>query len=87
MHDLSGRAIAVTGAGSGIGRALALNLAKRGARLALAEWLRLASGEGTVRARRIFELVEHGYARPGEVAQAQGELHARGIVITGVEGL
>lgn len=37
MHDLSGRAIAVTGAGSGIGRALAINLAKRGARLALAD--------------------------------------------------
>ena len=40
-----------------------------------------------MRARRLFELAEHGRARPGEVAQAQGELHARGIVITGVEGL
>jgi NAD(P)-dependent dehydrogenase (short-subunit alcohol dehydrogenase family) len=37
MYDLSGRVIAVTGAGSGIGRALALNLAKRGAKLALAD--------------------------------------------------
>jgi NAD(P)-dependent dehydrogenase (short-subunit alcohol dehydrogenase family) len=37
MHDLSGRVIAVTGAGSGIGRALALALANRGARLALAD--------------------------------------------------
>ena len=37
MHNLSGRAIAVTGAGSGIGRALAINLAKRGAKLALAD--------------------------------------------------
>ncbi len=37
MHSLSGRTIAVTGAGSGIGRALALNLAKRGAKLALAD--------------------------------------------------
>jgi NAD(P)-dependent dehydrogenase (short-subunit alcohol dehydrogenase family) len=37
MHDLSGRVFAVTGAGSGIGRALAINLAKRGARLALAD--------------------------------------------------
>lgn len=37
MHDLSGRVIAVTGAGSGIGRALAINLAKRGAKLALAD--------------------------------------------------
>ena len=37
MHSLSGRTIAVTGAGSGIGRALALNLAQRGAKLALAD--------------------------------------------------
>src|SRR5688572_26797490 len=37
MPILEGRAIAVTGAGSGIGRALALMLAGRGARLALAD--------------------------------------------------
>jgi len=37
MHSLEGRVIAVTGAGSGIGRALALGLAKRGAKLALAD--------------------------------------------------
>ncbi len=37
MNELSGRVIAVTGAGSGIGRALALNLARRGAKLALAD--------------------------------------------------
>ena len=64
-----------------------LNGRESNRRMALAEWLRLAAGEGTVRARRLFELAEHGYARPGEVAQAQGELYARGIVITGVEGL
>ncbi|MDO9489114.1 MAG: hypothetical protein Q7J32_12120 [Sphingomonadaceae bacterium] len=64
-----------------------LNKRETSRRMALAEWLRLAAGEGAVRARRIFELAEHGRARPGEVAQAQGELHARGIVITGVEGL
>ena len=64
-----------------------LNGREASRRVALAEWLRLAAGEGAVRARRLFELAEHGRARPGEVAQAQGELHARGIVITGVEGL
>jgi NAD(P)-dependent dehydrogenase (short-subunit alcohol dehydrogenase family) len=37
MHSLEGRVIAVTGAASGIGRALALGLAKRGARLALCD--------------------------------------------------
>jgi len=37
MADLKDRVIAVTGAGSGIGRALALGLARRGAKLALAD--------------------------------------------------
>lgn len=37
MNDLKNRVIAVTGAGSGIGRALALGLARRGAKLALAD--------------------------------------------------
>ncbi|MFC3714531.1 hypothetical protein ACFOMD_18340 [Sphingoaurantiacus capsulatus] len=56
-------------------------------RVALAEWLRLAASEGSLRARKLFELAEQGGARPGEVAQARGELRDRGIVITGVEGL
>jgi butyryl-CoA dehydrogenase len=37
MKDFSGRVAAITGAGSGIGRALAVNLAKRGAHLALCD--------------------------------------------------
>ncbi|WCB93467.1 Putative oxidoreductase SadH [Baekduia alba] len=37
MSAVSGKVCAVTGAGSGIGRALALRLARRGARLALAD--------------------------------------------------
>ncbi len=37
MLDLKGKVIAVTGAGSGIGRALALGLARRGATLALSD--------------------------------------------------
>ncbi len=37
MSSLEDKVIAVTGAGSGIGRALALTLAKRGARLALSD--------------------------------------------------
>lgn len=37
MYDVHGKVAVVTGAGSGIGRALALNLAARGCRLALAD--------------------------------------------------
>ncbi len=37
MTELNGRAVALTGAGSGIGRALALLLASKGVRLALAD--------------------------------------------------
>lgn len=37
MKNLDGKVVAVTGAGSGIGRALALKLAKRGCRLALSD--------------------------------------------------
>ncbi len=39
QHDyFSGRVVAVTGAASGIGRAVAVELDRRGARLALADW-------------------------------------------------
>lgn len=37
MRDLSGRVAAITGAGSGIGRALAVDLARRGTHLALTD--------------------------------------------------
>ena len=37
MKQFSGRVVAITGAASGIGRALAIDLASRGAHLALAD--------------------------------------------------
>lgn len=38
MQELKNKVIVITGAGSGIGRALAIQLASRGARLALNDW-------------------------------------------------
>jgi NAD(P)-dependent dehydrogenase (short-subunit alcohol dehydrogenase family) len=38
MKSLDGKVVAITGAGSGIGRALALDVAHRGARLAISDW-------------------------------------------------
>ena len=45
MKSFSGKVAAITGAGSGIGRALALKLAAKGARLALSDWNAEGLGE------------------------------------------
>lgn len=55
MSSLETKVIAVTGAGSGIGRALALALAKRGARLALSD----KDAEGLAETRRQLGNAHH----------------------------
>jgi NAD(P)-dependent dehydrogenase (short-subunit alcohol dehydrogenase family) len=52
-RDLNGKVVAITGAGSGIGRAIALLAAARGARLALSDWNKVGLDE-------TVELVGHG---------------------------
>jgi hypothetical protein len=59
-------------------------------REALNEWLRQVATEGMTAsyARRTFETAEElSPRRPGEIAQARGELDGKGIVVTGAEGL
>lgn len=55
MLDLKGKVIAVTGAGSGIGRALALGLARRGATLALSD----RDGSGLAETARLLGNYPH----------------------------
>ena len=82
MVDLSGRVIAVTGAGSGIGRAIALRLSERGAAVALmgrtAATLEAVAAEATGPARVVVadvvdrSAVDAAFAR---VSRELGPLH------------
>lgn len=69
MEDLSGRLAVITGAGSGIGRALALSCAQRGMRLLLADVdeAGLAATEALVQRSDTLKL-RVDVSRPGDVA-------------------
>jgi NAD(P)-dependent dehydrogenase (short-subunit alcohol dehydrogenase family) len=82
MYDLQGKVAVVTGAGSGIGRALAQELAKKGCRLALADINEAALAE-TARAikaevfTRKLDVADRAavYAFAGAVQQKYGTAH------------
>ena len=60
MSQINGQVAAVTGAGSGIGRALALELARRGARLALSDVNEAGVAETASQAQALGAEVIHG---------------------------
>lgn len=71
MSEIAGKVAVITGAGSGIGRALALNLAKGGAKLALSDIDTLGLAE-TV--RQVEELGAQAHSAPLDVTQREAML-------------
>ncbi|MCG2842556.1 SDR family NAD(P)-dependent oxidoreductase [Sandaracinobacter sp. RS1-74] len=93
MSELQGKVIAVTGAGSGIGRALALGLARRGATVALADRDEAGLAE-TVRllgnypcSYRVFDVTDHAALKawidavPAEFGGLDGIVNNAGLSV------
>jgi NAD(P)-dependent dehydrogenase (short-subunit alcohol dehydrogenase family) len=70
MRDFNGKVAVITGAGSGIGRGLALELAARGARLALSD----------VNAANVSETAQHCRARGAEAEHYELDVSNRDAV-------
>ena len=85
MKDFAGRVAAITGAGSGIGRALAIDLAKRGCHLALsdvdeeglAETVTRCEGRGVKVTSRRLDVADRDdvFAWADEVVAEHGAVH------------
>jgi NAD(P)-dependent dehydrogenase (short-subunit alcohol dehydrogenase family) len=84
MSSVRGKVAVVTGAASGIGRALALELARRGARLALSDVQEAGLGETADRARALGAQVHTARVdvsdRPAVVAHAEAVAGHFGVV-------
>jgi NAD(P)-dependent dehydrogenase (short-subunit alcohol dehydrogenase family) len=85
MHEFDGRVAAITGAGSGIGRALARDLARRGAHLALsdidpvglAETVQLCEGTGVKVTSQVVDVADRAavFAWADQVVADHGKVN------------
>ena len=89
MSSFEGKVAVITGAGSGIGRALALNLARKGAKLALSDIDAEGLAETVRQAERLGAAVKADRLNVAEreavLAYADGVVDHFGVVTSGVQ--